>query len=131
MCDSNQKNRSIVITFACDIHGGLGKPIFSSEGDDCDYHFVWKSSAACPQSQSSSASGFEIFLIVYVICRDSRFEIRSPSILVLFALYVILGVMYNRFIAGKQGLQQIPNYEFWAGLASALKVFRCPTPEGH
>ena len=42
--------RTAHIEFSCNPEvGALGTPVFEFEGRDCDYHFSWSTSAACPQ----------------------------------------------------------------------------------
>jgi Mannose-6-phosphate receptor len=40
----------------------------------------------------------------------------------LFAAYLFGGMAIMKFIKGAQGVEVIPNYEFWAGLPSLVKV---------
>lgn len=44
----------------------------------------------------------------------------------MFSVYVLLGVLYNRFVMGKTGIEQMPNLEFWEGCCGHIKVGRRP-----
>ncbi|EGD73158.1 hypothetical protein PTSG_04871 [Salpingoeca rosetta] len=50
-------HRTATIEFSCNpTPGDLGTPVFEFEGDHCDYHFSWSSSAACPHGGSEATS---------------------------------------------------------------------------
>ena len=37
-------------------------------------------------------------------------------------VYLLLGFLYQRYIAGAKGLEQIPNYDFWRDFGSLQAV---------
>lgn len=37
-------------------------------------------------------------------------------------VYLVVGVMYNRFVNGARGVEQLPNYSFWGSLCSNIAV---------
>lgn len=41
--------RSTQITFVCAADGDTGSPALSSQGPGCQYNFIWRTSAACPE----------------------------------------------------------------------------------
>ena len=43
-------------------------------------------------------------------------------LLVVGLVYLILGFLYQRFMAGAKGLEQIPNYDFWKDCGSLQAV---------
>lgn len=68
------------------------------EREDCFYLFEMDTSAVCPALESKLSAG-SIILIVGVC---------------LVAAYLIGGFLYQRLIVGAKGMEQIPNYAFWA-----------------
>ena len=38
------------------------------------------------------------------------------------SIYLILGFLYQRFIVGAKGMEQIPNYKFWRDFGSLQAV---------
>ena len=52
---------------------------------------------------------------MYASCSSFRF-------ISVTALYLLLGFLYNRFVLGAKGKDQIPNYEFWQDLGNLEAV---------
>jgi hypothetical protein len=48
--------------------------------------------------------------------------VAAHRIFVMFSVYVLLGMLYNRFVMGKTGMEQMPNLEFWEGCCGHVKV---------
>jgi hypothetical protein len=44
------------------------------------------------------------------------------SFLILFSVYLVLGFLYQRFVAGAKGLEQIPNYGMWKSFGNLQAV---------
>jgi len=72
-----------------------------STKDDCQYLFKWNTAAACEgltiEEEDKGTSGGLIAFIV---------------IISLMATYLIVGVLYNRFVKGEKGVHQIPHFAF-------------------
>ncbi|KAM3873233.1 cation-dependent mannose-6-phosphate receptor [Diretmus argenteus] len=66
---------------------------------DCSYIFELDSSALCPPLPSSQLSAGSIILIIG---------------LCVLAVYLIGGFLYQRLVVGAKGMEQFPNYAFWA-----------------
>ena len=43
-------------------------------------------------------------------------------LIVVGTVYLLLGFLYQRYIAGAKGLEQIPNYDFWKDFGSLQAV---------
>ncbi|XP_052242423.1 cation-independent mannose-6-phosphate receptor-like [Dreissena polymorpha] len=46
-CHNNQFNRSTTVSFICNDHHGIGRPVFQSETDDCTYYIAWMTDLVC------------------------------------------------------------------------------------
>ncbi|WAR08022.1 MPRI-like protein, partial [Mya arenaria] len=46
-CHNNQFKRSTYITFVCNDHHGIGRPVFQGETDDCTYYISWSTNLVC------------------------------------------------------------------------------------
>ncbi|KCV68641.1 hypothetical protein H696_04932 [Fonticula alba] len=103
------------VHYLCDPTAGVGIPrLMSIREEQCHYLFTWKTAAACekaiiPPPASGGLSGGVIAIIV---------------MLSLVSVYVIGGIVYNRFFMNKSGLEQIPHWEYLeAGYYSAKHIF--------
>jgi len=107
------KKRRMVIAFTCaDVGLGQG-PDFLAEIDTCEYMFTWQSCAACPLGHAfrSRACGPGTANAPMTLPPTSTLVL---VLLVLFSIYCFVGCCYNRVAGGKQGMEQVPNAEFWA-----------------
>lgn len=106
-CTANNvtRARSTMILFTCIDPLILRPPTFVGDFDGCEYVFEWKTTAACPTFDSSPSAGTIIF--------------RLSCMGVFF--YLLIGIIYNRFIKEAQGLEQIPNFNFWYGIYDFVK----------
>lgn len=96
-------NRKAIIMISCDRKTDVSplKVVLEErekKGNDCFYLFELDSSAVCPTIESKLSAG-SILLIVGVC---------------LVAVYLIGGFLYQRLVVGAKGMDQIPNYAFWA-----------------
>jgi len=69
----------------------------------CYYLFEYNHPAVCTEKKTSKLSGGAIFMIV----------ISS-----LLGAYFLIGFLYQRFIKGAKGFEQIPNFWFWRQLGN-------------
>ncbi|KAL9971272.1 hypothetical protein ACROYT_G023778 [Oculina patagonica] len=69
---------------------------------ECYYLFELNHNAACTVKPKHLSAG-SIMLIILIVVGS---------------VYLILGFLYQRFVAGAQGLEQIPNYGFWKDFGS-------------
>ncbi|CAB3998249.1 Hypothetical predicted protein [Paramuricea clavata] len=63
----------------------------------CYYLFEMKHDGVCPVEKTKISPG-SVFIIIIVI---------------IGVLYLVLGLLYQRFIVGAKGMEQIPNYLMW------------------
>ena len=106
------RQKSTLISFHCDKDplATQAIPTFvGTDPDECSYHFEVLSKAACitaePAKQSVGPGA--VFGIIAVI-----------AILV----YFLGGAFYQRNVVHARGWRQLPNYSFWAGIGSFIKV---------
>ncbi|XP_068700448.1 cation-dependent mannose-6-phosphate receptor-like [Montipora foliosa] len=85
---------------------------------ECYYLFELNHDAACTEKAKQLSPG-SIMLII---------------LLVVGLVYLILGFLYQRFMAGAKGLEQIPNYDFWKDCGSLQADgcnYMCRCSEAH
>ncbi|EDO46637.1 predicted protein [Nematostella vectensis] len=109
-CGGTQRRSDVMVT--CDPTADRGtlkiieEYIYNSsspnQGDQCYYLFEINNKAACTVKPSSLSPG-SIILIVFVIVA---------------CVYLFLGFLYQRFIVGAKGMEQIPNYNLWKNFGS-------------
>jgi len=103
-------NRQFEIDLACDPKAGVGAPVFSGESPTLHYNFLWTSAYGCPKNGGGSGggglSGGSIFLIL---------------LLVLAVVYLVAGVLFNKFKRQASGVELIPNVGFWTSLPGLVK----------
>jgi len=100
-------NRQTEIDFICDTGAGLGKPEYSQENPQHHYTFAWKSSYACPVSPGGGGlSPGSILLII---------------LLVLVVVYLVAGILFNKFRRQMNGIELIPNVTFWTSIPGLVK----------
>jgi len=98
--------------FFCDMQVDQGAPTYSREGM-LDYYFSWTTKYACPLNggrkvgkQQEGLSGGAIILIVLLVC---------------VVVYLVGGVLVNRYVRHKEGPDLLPNREFWIMLPGLVK----------
>lgn len=94
-------NRKAIIMISCDRKtdaSPLDVIMEDRERKECFYLFELDTSAVCPIIESKLSAG-SVILIVGVC---------------LVAVYLIGGFLYQRLVVGAKGMEQIPNYAFWA-----------------
>jgi len=92
------------INLLCDKSAGVGTPTVTSTANS-DFKFDWKTSVAC-SGGGGGITGGEVFLII-LFCGA--------------ALYVIVGVIVNRFVRHMNGIEMLPNVAFWGGVFGLIK----------
>jgi len=100
--------REFEIDFQCNPGGGIGQFSFLNENPKLHYNFAWPTQYACPTNVviSGGLSGGSIILIV---------------LLVLVVAYLVAGILFNKFKRQLNGLELIPNFEFWAAIPLLVK----------
>ncbi|XP_046851392.1 cation-dependent mannose-6-phosphate receptor-like, partial [Xenia sp. Carnegie-2017] len=103
----NKKNRISIFYIGCDQSATTPKkrkPRIIEEyrpnepdNDFCYYLFEMKHNGVCPPEKSKISPG-SVFIIIIAI---------------IVFLYLLLGFLYQRFIVGAKGMEQIPNYLMW------------------
>jgi len=109
----NNIARSMEIDFTCQPGAGAGSPTFVTENQvTLKYYFTWSTQFACGSGGTTTGgptgglSGGSIFLIIFFV-----------GIVVYFGA----GIAYMRFKNHAEGINMIPNLEFWAALPSLVK----------
>lgn len=85
---------------------------------ECYYLFELNNDAACTVKAKHLSPG-SILLIILIV---------------LGSAYLLLGFLYQRYVAGAKGLEQIPNYDFWRNCGSLQADgcnFMCRCSEAH
>ncbi|KAG9002784.1 hypothetical protein FRB93_011386 [Tulasnella sp. JGI-2019a] len=89
---------STAIRFVCDAAVEEGTPQLVArlppDGDPCSFFFEWRTKYACPGTKQAGASGF--------------IAVFSAILFVAFLAYVFGGLLYNRYVLGLRGQDQIP-----------------------
>ncbi|KAI9593255.1 mannose-6-phosphate receptor binding domain-containing protein [Syncephalis fuscata] len=110
-CGESTSHRTTVISFYCDENASKeAKPKFSASIHSCVYIFNWYTPFACasstpPSRQKSSSGGSSFFSIL--------------SILVF--IYLLVGILYKRFVLSARGFEQIPHIDFWRNVVEWCK----------
>ncbi len=113
-----KRRKTAAFTFFCHHDPMDTVPLLSfiNTPDECAYFFKVRSQHACagaePQTPGSVGPG-GVFAIIF-----------SVALLV----YFLGGVFYQRTVAHARGWRQMPNYSFWAGIWSFIKVSHSQPP---
>jgi len=98
-------DRRMEIDFSCDPNAGTGSPAFKNEGPTHHYNFVWSSQYACPVKAGGLSPGSIMLIII-------------ASLLV---IYLVAGILFNKFKRQLGGIEMIPNVEFWISIPGLVK----------
>jgi len=99
--------RKMEIDFVCNPQAGDGKPVFTAENPSLHYNFMWESKYACPKTAlPGGLTGGGIFLILFFVGA---------------AVYLVGGILWQKFKVGASGLELIPNLTFWTSLPGLIK----------
>eukprot|EP00045_Choanoeca_perplexa_P004795 m.40702 g.40702 ORF g.40702 m.40702 type:complete len:323 (+) comp12772_c0_seq1:3-971(+) len=106
-----------ILMFCADV--GYGAPIFAEEVSHLNYFFVWHTCAACelsdPIRQQCGPKPIDSCGLINIDTGGlSTGAVLSITFFVLFGFYLVVGVLYNRYVVGKTGWEQMPNFEFWS-----------------
>uniref|UniRef100_H2Z8L3 Cation-dependent mannose-6-phosphate receptor n=1 Tax=Ciona savignyi TaxID=51511 RepID=H2Z8L3_CIOSA len=95
------------VLLTCDPKIKNGQEEFSviSVDDDSYYTFEVKGESVCPTKSNHSLSGGSVLLIIFFV---------------LLFVYLVGGILYNRYKNEKTGLDMIPNREFWSSLPGLI-----------
>jgi cation-dependent mannose-6-phosphate receptor len=109
---SGSRQKSAIISFHCDkdpLSTTTSATFVGVDPDECAYTFEVLSKDACTTAEPAKqgVGPAAVFAIIGVI-----------AILV----YFLGGVFYQRNVAHARGWRQLPNYSFWAGIGSFIKV---------
>lgn len=94
----------------------VGSPVFISE-NRCTYIMAWKTWAACPVNiqdydpETSIDSSVSEWIILLVI------------IIVSVSVYFVLSIVYKTYVLREEGLDRIPNIQFWRSLYTQISNF--------
>eukprot|EP01115_Flamella_aegyptia_P014930 TRINITY_DN8822_c0_g1_i2.p1 TRINITY_DN8822_c0_g1~~TRINITY_DN8822_c0_g1_i2.p1 ORF type:complete len:206 (+),score=58.06 TRINITY_DN8822_c0_g1_i2:390-1007(+) len=103
--------RAMQIDFVCSDSAGAGQPSFNLEVN-LKYYFVWTTAAACPSKNGGAnggkggLSGGSILLII-VLCAA--------------VVYLVGGVIFKKVRMHAEGVELIPNVEFWTSLPGLVR----------
>lgn len=87
----------------------------------------WSAVVSTLAFRSNSMSSIVLFLVQTLHCfneTDASALFFLCRLLVTGSVYLTLGFLYQRYIVGAQGLEQIPNYTFWSNFGSLQAVSR-------
>jgi len=101
--------RETEIDFVCDTGAGVGNPKYVIENPQHHYTFSWNTQFACPGGAGGIAGGLGpgSILLIIVLC--------------LVVVYLVAGVLFNRFKRGMNGIEMIPNVTFWTSIPGLVK----------
>ncbi|KCV71853.1 hypothetical protein H696_01267 [Fonticula alba] len=98
---------NVDVIFTCGSGEGTPVPVGHSDSDPCKYVVTWSTKYACAgKSSSGGISGGGVFLIIFFVT---------------LILYFSIGAFYNYKFRGLQGIEILPNSEFWMSLPSYIK----------
>jgi len=105
--------RSFEIDFQCNEAQNPGSFSFENENPPKHYNFAFPSKYACPTNKppppnggGGKLSGGSILLIL---------------LLVVVIVYLVAGVLFNKLKAQKNGVELVPNIDFWTSLPGLVK----------
>ncbi|XP_076451941.1 cation-dependent mannose-6-phosphate receptor-like [Babylonia areolata] len=96
--------RKAVILFTCDPHASDSTEMRMLEEQTdvktgCYYLFEMGRPEVCENAPSGSFLSIGSIILIVFFC--------------VAAVYLVAGALYQRFVLGAKGIEQIPNYEFW------------------
>jgi 1,2-dihydroxy-3-keto-5-methylthiopentene dioxygenase len=98
--------RQMEIDFICDPTGdGMGTPEYSGEQPALHYNIKWTTKMACPVAGGALSPG-SIILIVLAS---------------LIFVYFVGGIIFMKFVKHAEGIEIIPNVEFWVAIPGLVK----------
>ncbi|CAL1694206.1 unnamed protein product [Somion occarium] len=112
--DGSDLRASTAVRFICDTAVfGAGKPELIAQfppQDDaaCAFFVEWRTHVACPTHERGSWSFIAILATIFGV---------------LFMLYIIVGLLYNRFVLDLRGFDQIPRYSL-ISFSDVVQFFR-------
>jgi len=110
--------RTFEVDFQCDEGQNPGSFGFLDESPNLHYNFGWPTKYACPSNMppppppgpppanGKKLSGGSILLIL---------------LLVVAVVYITAGLLWNKFKAQKNGVELVPNLDFWTSLPGLVK----------
>jgi hypothetical protein len=108
--------RSMEIDFVCDESAGIGTPTYIIENTKTlRYYFKWTTAHACPTGGSNGGggspskgglSGGSVFLIIFFVG---------------LVVYFAAGIAFKRIRMHSEGIEMIPNVEFWTSLPGLVR----------
>jgi len=99
--------RQTEIDFICDAAAGLGKPQYVIENPQHHYTFSWNTQYACPVTRGAGGISPGSILLIILVC--------------LIAVYLVAGLIFNKFKIGLNGIELIPNVTFWTSIPGLVK----------
>ncbi|KAJ1651624.1 Cation-independent mannose-6-phosphate receptor CI-MPR [Dispira simplex] len=106
-CGDNSMYRTTLISLVCDTKvRDLGRPEYIGNGNQCSYFFEWRTPAACATSEPVAGSAGGSFLVM---------------VFIFVAMYLFVGVVYNRITHKARGMEQIPHYPMWRNAFEFVK----------
>ncbi|XP_071102681.1 cation-dependent mannose-6-phosphate receptor-like [Haliotis cracherodii] len=85
---------------------GTNQLIFNGEDPKLNYKFTLNTESVCiPGSQSGLSTGSILVILFFV----------------LLVAYLIAGILFLRFIRKAEGLELVPNYDFWTAIPSLIR----------
>ncbi|KAM5531338.1 hypothetical protein V8D89_014983 [Ganoderma adspersum] len=103
--NAGNQTASTAIRFICDSSAGTGNPnmiatLPPDEENACSFFVEWRTEMACP-TYEGGVFGTIVSVLAIIVA-------------VLFALYLVAGTLYNRYVLELQGMDQIPKFSFFS-----------------
>jgi len=96
------------IDFVCDENAGTGSPSFLGESPTHHYTFSWPTQYACPGG-GGGKKGLSVGSILLII------------LLCLVVVYIVAGILFNKFRRDLTGIELVPNVTFWTSIPGLVK----------
>ncbi|CAN1255293.1 hypothetical protein LINPERPRIM_LOCUS8930 [Linum perenne] len=106
----NKDNCSLAVSVICDLAGLKGPSALQKLGT-CTYAAVLQHPSGCPTVVSVRGKGLGWFSILIIIA------------LSVLGAYMIAGTVYRHFFLGINGLDAIPNLDFWVSLPLRIQGY--------
>jgi len=100
-------SRQTEIDFICDAAAGIGKPQYVIENPQHHYTFSWNTQYACPVTVGAGGISPGSIILIILVC--------------LIVIYLVAGLIFNKFKRGLNGIELIPNVTFWTSIPGLVK----------
>lgn len=99
--------------------------MFVDEYKHLEYLFVWNTCAACPVGNPirDKCSPKPLDECNFLGGRSmGTGTVLILAFVIIFTFYIVVGVLYKRFVLGASGVEQIPNVDMWCGCLESISL---------